>query len=67
MREKFGLFVTDGSGPVWRCGLNDLDEAKRKAKEIAETEGIECFVHSLEEGYEVERFQPSVRHEGTGA
>lgn len=58
MLETFMLFIQDEKGPMYRAGLNDLAEAKRLGREIAETEKVECFIYSFKEYREVERFYP---------
>jgi hypothetical protein len=58
MNLDFGLFLQDGKGPLWRESFADLDEARRKAEEVARTEGLECFVYNLKTYTEVVRFSP---------
>lgn len=59
--DQFGLFSQDEHGPLWRGFFNDLDEAKRKAQELADLEGLEFFIYNLKSLSEIARFFPS-RH-----
>lgn len=62
--DQFALFSQDEKGPLWRGFFNNLDEAKRKAQELADLEGIEFFVYNLKSAIEVARFFPSRREPG---
>lgn len=57
----FGVFVQDGKGPVFREFFADREQAKRKAEELAKTEGVDCFVYSFKTYTEVVRFRPPAR------
>ncbi|MGH7870332.1 MAG: hypothetical protein ACREP9_22480 [Candidatus Dormibacteraceae bacterium] len=54
--DQFGLFSQDEKGPLWRGFFNDLDEAKRKAQELADVEGFEFFIYNLRSLSEIARF-----------
>ncbi|MGH9377960.1 MAG: hypothetical protein ACRD1I_04095 [Terriglobia bacterium] len=56
---QFCLFVQHDKGPLWRGFFNDLDEAKRKAQELADREGFEFFIYNLQSSTEIARFFPS--------
>ena len=58
MNSHFDLFIEDAKGPLWRESFADCDEARRKAEEVAKTEGVECFVYSFKASAIVERFRP---------
>ncbi|HEV2498361.1 MAG TPA: hypothetical protein VGY31_02125 [Terriglobia bacterium] len=55
---QFALFVKDDKGTLWRGFFNDLDEAKRKAQELADLEGFEFFVYDFKTASEIARFFP---------
>lgn len=55
---QFGLFVQDDQGTLWRGFFNDLDEAKRKAQELADLEGFEFFIYDFKTASEITRFFP---------
>ncbi len=54
--KKFGVFIRDGRGVLWRYFCDDLEEAERRAKEIATTEGVESIVFNLRNFLEVATF-----------
>ncbi len=54
----FGLFIQDEEGPLLRDFYTDLDEAKRKAQELATNEGFEFFVFDFKDSSEIARFLP---------
>lgn len=56
---RFGLFQAGDDGPLWRASFADLEEAKRTARILADTEREEFFVRSLEDYSEVARFFPT--------
>ena len=58
MSNDFGLFVQDGKGPLFRVSVPELVEAKRRAQELARTEGLECFVYCFKTFTKVARFHP---------
>jgi hypothetical protein len=61
--NKFALFEDDGKGPLWREFFANLDEAKRRAQQLADDKGHECFVFCLTKYSEVARsFPPSGNH-----
>jgi hypothetical protein len=47
MSHPFALFIEDHKGPLFRECCDDLEEAKRKAQELADREGFPFFVFSL--------------------
>lgn len=55
---RFALFVQDSQGTLWREYFNDLDEAKRKAQELADLEGFEFFIYDFKTASEIARFFP---------
>ena len=57
--NKFGLFEDDGKGPLWRGFFAGLDEAKRRAQQLADEKGHEFFVFCLTQYSEVARSFPS--------
>lgn len=63
MAEYFGVFLNNGRDSMWRCQLNDVTEAKRKAQEIATIENTECIVYSLDDLQEIARFYPPLSGE----
>ena len=62
MDEEFGLFIQDERGPAWRGTSTDLHDAERKAQEIANTEGVECFVYSFKKFKEIVRCYPAAQN-----
>ncbi len=61
MTLDFGIFIQDGKGPLFKEFFADREEAKRKAEQLAQTEGVECFVYSFQTFKEVARFRPAPR------
>jgi hypothetical protein len=55
---EFAVFAQGDKGPEWRAFFGDLESAKKKAQELASTEGLELFVFSLKDASEVARFFP---------
>jgi hypothetical protein len=57
--NRFGLFQDDEDGSLWRGSFDDLDEAKRNARKLADEERREFFVRSFEDNSEIARAFPS--------
>lgn len=55
---KFDVFSQGERGPMWRQCFVDLEDAKRRAQELATEEGLEFFVFSPKDSSEVVRFFP---------
>lgn len=67
MRAAFVLFVEDDRGPLFREYLEDLEEGKRTAQELADREGFPFFIFSLNEARRLCRFEPRLHTSaGTG-
>jgi hypothetical protein len=60
--DPFALFLEDRNGPLWRQNCRDLEEAKRKGQELADSEGLPCFIFSYHDCRELSRFEPQVSH-----
>jgi len=58
MDDIFGLFRYDDKGIHFREVVADVEEAKRRAQELATAEGFEFFVFSYKECREIARFFP---------
>jgi hypothetical protein len=65
--EKYGVFSDDGSGPLWKAFIDDLEDARAKAQRIAVDEGVEVFVFSFYDYSEVARFFPKRKAAAAGA
>jgi hypothetical protein len=66
MEEEFDLFLRDDKGPIFRGVVHGLEAAKRKAQEIANAEGFECFVFSLKDFRQVEILLPATKKPRAG-
>lgn len=60
MPARFALFVEDERGPLFRQSMEDLEEAKRTAQELADREGFPFFVFSFHDARRLFRFEPRV-------
>jgi len=58
---SFAIFIEDGKGPLFREYCADLTEAKRRAEELAELEGLPFIVFSFQQARQVARFKPKPR------
>ena len=56
---EFALFVHEEKGPFWRGFYSDLEEAKRRAQELANEEGFEFFIFRFKDKSEIARFFPA--------
>ena len=59
--DEFAVFAIGDRGPVWRDLFLDFEIAKMKAQELANREGVECFVFAARTAREVARFLPRTR------
>jgi hypothetical protein len=57
--QQFGVFREDEQGPLWNGSFTHLDEAKQKARTLAESEGCEFFIYNFQDFTEIARFFPS--------
>lgn len=57
--HRFGVFVEDEKGHLWRGFFDDLEAAKSSAQELANQEGLEFFVFDFRDFSEVARFFPA--------
>ena len=60
--HQFGLFIQDDKGPLYRGFYTDLEDAKRKAQELADKEGYEFFIYNFKGFIEIARFYPQKRN-----
>lgn len=58
--HPFALFADDENGPVFRHYCDDVEEARRRAQELAEREGCTFLVFSFKDRRQVGRFKPGV-------
>ena len=58
MTAEFAVYVQEDAGAMWKASVTDLQEAKRRAKDLTRTEGLEAFVRSLQTYEEIARFFP---------
>jgi hypothetical protein len=56
--QQFAVFSQDENGPVWKGFFEDLEDAKRHARNGAESGELEFFVYSFASRSEVARFFP---------
>ena len=56
--DEFAVAAQAEEGIVWRDVLLDSEAAKAKAQDLANREGVECFVFSTKDVREVARFHP---------
>ncbi len=61
MAAEFAVYLQDDTGAMWKASVTDLEEAKRRAKDLTRTEGLEAFVRSLQTYEEIARFFPPRR------
>jgi hypothetical protein len=61
MTAEFAVYVQDDTGAMWKASVRDLDEAKRRAKDLTRSEGVEAFVCCLQPYEEIARFFPPRR------
>ena len=66
-KKRYGLFILDTNGPLCKDLLDDLEQARRQAEELAESEGRECFIFDLSCSEEVSRIVPRGSGETTKA
>jgi hypothetical protein len=59
--DEFAVFAVGDRGPVWKDLSLDYQVAKIKAQELADREGVECFVFAARDAREVARFFPRTR------
>ena len=64
--DKFGVFLQDGAGPLYREFFGDVGEAMRQAQKLAAEDGLEHFVFNFESYSEVARFVPCSRRSEHG-
>jgi hypothetical protein len=55
---QFALFIEDQYGPLFRQHQDDLAEARRKAQELADREGVRVFIFSFREARRLDTFEP---------
>ena len=68
--HKFAVFSQDGIGPpLWKGFFNDLAEARQRAQNCVDEEGIEAFIFNFDSASEVARFFPKqwTKEPATGA
>lgn len=58
MSAPFALFVEDQYGPLFRQSMDDLEEAARRAQQLADEEGFPFFVFSFADARRLGRFEP---------
>jgi hypothetical protein len=56
--QPFALFVEDEQGPLFREFCDNLEEAQRKAQDMADLEGFPFLIFSFVKSKEVGRFKP---------
>jgi hypothetical protein len=56
--ENFAIFVAAEHGPLWKAFVENLEQAKIKAQQIAIDEGEEVFIFSFKDASEVAHFFP---------
>jgi len=56
--KPFAIFREYEKGPLFREFCSDLDEARRKAQEMADQEGLPFIVFSFVQPRQVGRFKP---------
>ena len=61
LKPQFDLFRQDEKGPLWQASFDELDEAKRQARKLADAEGYEFFIFDYSSASEVARAFPSRR------
>jgi hypothetical protein len=55
---QFALMVEDDEGPIFRDFWVDLEEARRKAQEAADRQGLPVLIFSFAETKIVARLEP---------
>lgn len=60
--DPFALFLEDDEGPLWRQDCGDLEEANRKGQELADREGLPCFIFSFKDCRQLGLFEPKASH-----
>jgi hypothetical protein len=58
MPQELALFMQDDKGPLWQAYFDDVDEAKRQCKELAQRTSVECFVYCFRTFTEIARCRP---------
>ena len=58
MAAEFAVYVQEDAGALWKASVADLEEAKRRARDLTRSEGLEAFVRCLQTYEEIARFFP---------
>lgn len=56
--QPFALFIDNENGPLFRQHCDDLEDARRIAQELADSEGWPFLVFSFKDTRQVGRFKP---------